>query len=220
MNRALILFLSTFAVAFGASAQQHASGISSGFGSVANPGTGHQGGVVAGSRIGNRPYTGTTLHRNRSPYGLPVYGGYFPAYGYGLNPYGINPYGYAQDASQEQSQTPQVIVNVPSSAAPPVIINQYFGTQDAAEPSNLHVYQQPPRDSGDGAAPAAADAATYLIAYRDHSVYTALAYWVEGSTLHYVTTSNTHNQADLSLIDVEFTRKLNADRRLPFTLTR
>jgi hypothetical protein len=41
---------------------------------------------------------------------------------------------------------------------------------------------------------------------------------VEDHTLHYVTTQNTHNQADLNIIDLDFTRKLNADRNLPFSL--
>ena len=60
----------------------------------------------------------------------------------------------------------------------------------------------------------------YLIAYRDHTVYSALAYWVEGDTLHYVTTQNTHNQASLALIDLDRTTKLNADRSIPFSIPR
>lgn len=94
----------------------------------------------------------------------------------------------------------------------PIIINQYFGTQ-------------PPVQSAE-AAPAAANSASdpaeqpvYLIAYKDHSVYTAMAYWVEGEILHYITTRNTHNQASLSLIDLELTIRLNADTSNPFTLT-
>ena len=61
-------------------------------------------------------------------------------------------------------------------------------------------------------------ASYYLISYKDHSVYPALAYWIEGDTLHYVTTQNTHNQASLSLIDIDQTYKLNADRSVPFTV--
>jgi len=58
----------------------------------------------------------------------------------------------------------------------------------------------------------------YLIEYKDHSIYSALAYWIEGDTLHYVTTQNTHNQASLSLIDLEKTAKLNEDRSVPFSI--
>ena len=59
----------------------------------------------------------------------------------------------------------------------------------------------------------------YLIAYKDRSIYSALAYWLEGNILHYVTTQNTHNQASLDLIDLEQTTRLNADKNVPFTLT-
>jgi hypothetical protein len=58
----------------------------------------------------------------------------------------------------------------------------------------------------------------YLIQYKDHSIYSALAYWIEGDTLHYVTTQNTHNQASLSLIDLDKTAKLNDDRSVPFSI--
>ena len=58
----------------------------------------------------------------------------------------------------------------------------------------------------------------YLIAYKNHSVYAALAYWVEDDTLHYVTTQNTHNQASLALIDIELTKNLNQARNVPFSV--
>ena len=49
-------------------------------------------------------------------------------------------------------------------------------------------------------------------------MYAALTWWVEGSTLHYVTTQNTHNQASLDLIDVDRTTKLNQDHNVPFSI--
>ena len=58
----------------------------------------------------------------------------------------------------------------------------------------------------------------YLISYKDHTIYSALTYWLEGDTLHYVTTQNTHNQATLSLIDLDKTYKLNEDRSVPFSI--
>ena len=58
----------------------------------------------------------------------------------------------------------------------------------------------------------------YLIAYKDHSVYAVLAYWLEDKTLHYVTTHNVHNQASLDLIDLDLTKSLNQARDVPFTL--
>lgn len=49
----------------------------------------------------------------------------------------------------------------------------------------------------------------YLLAFKDGSVYSSVAYWVDRDTLHYFTTGNVHNQASLSLVNRELTRKLN-----------
>jgi hypothetical protein len=45
-----------------------------------------------------------------------------------------------------------------------------------------------------------------------------VAYWVDGDTIHYFTSGNTHNQASVSLIDRALTRRLNEgglDVKLP-----
>ena len=60
----------------------------------------------------------------------------------------------------------------------------------------------------------------YLIAFKDHSIYSAFAYWVEGDTLHYVTPQRVHNQASLSLLDRDLTEKLNRDRSMQVKLPR
>jgi hypothetical protein len=49
----------------------------------------------------------------------------------------------------------------------------------------------------------------YLLAFKDRSIYSAVAYWVDGDTIHYFTAGNTHNQASVSLIDRDLTRRLN-----------
>ncbi len=163
---------------------------------------------------GNGSVYGSTYRNGR-------HGNY--GYGYGIGAYPVYIGGFSGDYYQGYTDPslagPQSQIPPP---APPVVINQYF-TQapppqgPAVEDSDMQVYQQPTRQS-QADAPAAPEPRTYLIAFRDHSVYSALAYWVEDHTLHYVTTQNTHNQADLNLIDVDFTRKLNQDRNLPFSL--
>ena len=50
------------------------------------------------------------------------------------------------------------------------------------------------------------------------TIYSAVAYWVDGDTLHYFTTGNTHNQASLSLIDRELTERLNRELGIDFKL--
>jgi hypothetical protein len=51
----------------------------------------------------------------------------------------------------------------------------------------------------------------YLIALKDHTVYAAIAYWIDGDTVHYFTAGNVHNQTSLSLIDRDLTDRLNKE---------
>ncbi len=204
---------------------QRLTGTFSGWGSVARPGTGFPPGTLRGrSNSGYRGgayRTGTGYgpgHRGRV--GVPYFVG-----GYGFGGLGYDGYGYASDPSGYSDTNGGSPVPPPISAAPPVVINQYFGTPAGPAPTDqdeqsVRIYSQPSAAQPLNEGQASPDARTYLIAYRDHSVYTALAYWVEGHTLHYVTTSNTHNQADLSLIDLDFTQKLNQDRGMPVSFNR
>ena len=114
----------------------------------------------------------------------------------------------------------------PAAGAPqqPVIINQYFGGPPPAQMNTQQGYA-PGYSSDNGSASVQGTGGTvaptqnyYLIAYKNHEVYSALAYWVEDKTLHYVTTQNTHNQAALNLIDVELTKKLNQRNDVPFSI--
>jgi endonuclease YncB( thermonuclease family) len=95
----------------------------------------------------------------------------------------------------------------------PVIINQ-FGSGDGqyvtrVQPQNIYPQQQTRPQAEDPAS--AAETSHYLIAFKDHSIYSAVAYWVDGDTLHYFTTGSTHNQASVSLVDRELTDRLNRD---------
>lgn len=108
-------------------------------------------------------------------------------------------------------QTPNVtVVAPPPQPAPeqqPVIINQYFGpdARPAEEGGPVQSYSAPtpPRPAP------SEDQALFLVALRDSSVYTAIAYWVEDGTLNYVTPQGQHNQVSLALVDRDTTAKLN-----------
>jgi endonuclease YncB( thermonuclease family) len=63
-----------------------------------------------------------------------------------------------------------------------------------------------------------AENVTFLIALKDSSVYTAVAYWVEGDTLHYITPQGRHNQVSLELVDRALSEKLNQGRKVEFKL--
>ena len=198
----------------------------SGFGSVVFPGTGHPPGVgnfsIANPGFAGRlgatvngtlrgPYGGVNARRQAVsvlPYAYPVYVG-----GYGGYDAGYAPQPNVTFVSPPQQQAPQVIINQNFA---PGVGGASPGQPSAQENDGFHMYQAPGRPAAD---PQPADPRYYLIAYKDHSIYSALAYWVEGNTLHYVTMQNTHNQASLDLVDVEFSKRLNQDRNMPFTLT-
>jgi hypothetical protein len=172
------------------------------------------------------------------------YGGY---YGYDPSAAGYaNGYapGYApgngDDGSQSGPGLPSVVINqnfVPPQANPQV--RDYTGDQTQQQPeqsSGLKLYQAPPSHPyADAAAAAGQHAAApagnqsagnqagdqptiYLIALRDHTVVQALGYWMEGSTLHYVSAEHTLNQVSIDLVDRDLSQRLNDERGLEFRL--
>jgi hypothetical protein len=66
---------------------------------------------------------------------------------------------------------------------------------------------------------AAVEPAHFLFAFKDHTIYSAVAYWVDGDTLHYFTSGNTHNQVSLSLVDRDLTERLNRETGSDVRLT-
>ena len=129
-------------------------------------------------------------------FGYPVYVG-----GYSDNAYPAEP------APQQQPQ-PNITVVEPSQPAPAMI--ERFGSDDAQDPTT------PVASADDDLQPmeeqvSIAEPSHYLIAFKDHSVYSAVAYWVDGDTLHYFTSGNTHNQASVSLVDRDLTERLNKE---------
>ncbi|HTT62872.1 MAG TPA: hypothetical protein VMG35_13555 [Bryobacteraceae bacterium] len=165
------------------------------------------GGLVPGLRPSNS-YNGAGrgIHRGRSSgiYAYPVF---------------IGGYGYGYDAPPPDQQTANDNGgNAP--ATPPVVINQYFNTPPPDQgpapdttSSNFHYYQAPANTDT-----APSDQSYYLIAFKDHTVYSAVAYYTEGDTLHYFTTGNVHNQVSLSLVDRQLTEQLNRSRNVDVRL--
>jgi hypothetical protein len=182
---------------------------------VTNPGFARSlGGIVSGTR----PYTGAPYGRSRynrgyyTPAAYPVFvGGYY-------SDYSQQPPANVTIINQ-QPAPPQIIIN--NQAAPPAetakpVIREY-GPDSWKDSEGVRVYQAP---SATSAAPedAASRATIYLIAFRDGAIYPALAWWIEGDTLHYVTAQGKPNKATLSLIDREFSERLNRERGIEFRL--
>ena len=93
---------------------------------------------------------------------------------------------------------------------------QYFGSDDAQDPTT-------PTAAADDLQPmeepdSIAEPSHYLIAFKDHTIYSAVAYWVDGDTLHYFTSANTHNQASVSLVDRDLTERLNKESGIDLKL--
>jgi hypothetical protein len=137
------------------------------------------------------------------PYSYPyAYSWYVPSYSaWGDNSYSSDA-GYSAPAQAAPAESQQQ----------PVIINQYFSDRN---PVPEQVADDRPQAPGD---PIGTPATYYLIAYKNHNVYSALAYWVEDTTLHYVTMQNSHNQASLELIDLDLTKSLNQKNDVPFSI--
>jgi len=150
------------------------------------------------------------------PYAYPVYEGGYGDYGSGYGP----GYGYPPPDQQPNvtivnppQQTPQVIINqnfIPEHATP--VMHDY--SEDSS--GGIRIYEAPGREPADTSADE--NTSYYLIAFKDHSIYSAFAYWVEGDTLHYVTPQRVHNQASLSLVDRELTEKLNRNHSMQVKL--
>jgi hypothetical protein len=141
-------------------------------------------------------------------YGYPVYVGGYSDYGNGYSSYPP-----ADAAAYPPQQAPQVIINqnfIPDRATP--VIREYG--EDSS--GGIRLYEAPGREPEE--ASSEDNMTYYLIAFKDHSIYSAFAYWVEGDTLHYVTPQRVHNQASLSLVDRDLTEKLNRNHSMQVKL--
>ena len=113
------------------------------------------------------------------------------------------------------------VISPPQQPSAPVTINQYFLGESAREAvrapverETVQTYQAPARPPAE----APSESVMFLIALRDSSVYSAVAYWIEGDTLHYITPQGKHNQVSLELVDRTLSEKLNQGRRVEFRL--
>ncbi len=161
-------------------------------------------GIRGGQFFGGRPQARTARLNGAAVFAYPVYvgGGY---------PYLENPYG-----PEAAPQQPNVTVIMPPQQ-PPVVINQ-FGSAPPVQSQMLTLPQQESAPAEDQPAAASPTATHYLIAFKDHTIYSAVAYWVDGDTLHYFTSGNTHNQVSVSLVDRALTERLNRESGLEVKL--
>ncbi|MBI2681317.1 MAG: hypothetical protein HYX25_09970 [Candidatus Solibacter usitatus] len=159
-----------------------------------------RGGYYGGYRYG-RPYYYGGFGLGFGFYSPWYYGGYYGSYydPYYYNSYYYSPYYY-----------PQTYVD----PAPPVIVyqNPSYTPDPPARPTT--------REYPENAAPARApgESVVYLIAFQDGSIQAAMAYWVDGNTLHYVSTRREQREAPLESVDRALTQRLNRERKLELHL--
>lgn len=111
--------------------------------------------------------------------------------------------------------------------APVALVNPDF-QPDAVNPSIVDYSNVPlPAPAASADQPAAADDTAmkddeptiFLIALTDHTVVAAIAYWVmDGETLNWVSRDAKQNRMSLSLVDRQFSKQLNDERHIPFSL--
>lgn len=191
-----------------------------GFGRLIYPGTGGPPavrrpgqGLGPGFRPGALPAVPHPPHNGPILVPYPVfYGGYYYGYDAPPAPPAGDEYGAGYTAQQP---------------SPVVIINQNF-RPDTVNPvirDYSNVQLPPAQYQGQAPAPASdqppandAPSIVFLIAMKDHTIFPAVAYWVEGDILNYVTTQGVHNRASLDLVDREFSKQLNRERSIDFAL--
>lgn len=124
---------------------------------------------------------------------------------------------------QTVPEVPVVIINQayqPERLNP--VLRDYSNAVLPAANSTLRVYDASVRREDDAAAPRTADGSpvVYLIALKDGTVLTALAYWVDGDTLNYVTPKQAINKVSFTLLDREMSERLNRERNVDLRLPR
>ena len=130
----------------------------------------------------------------------------------------------------------------PQQATPTVVINQNFasdvvrpqfrdytnvplpepgGAQGAAQAAAPTPVAPSPAPAGAVQAPAplpGEQQVYFLIALKDSTIETAVAYWVVDDTLHYVNLQGQQSRVPLERVDRDFSRRLNQGRRIGFEL--
>jgi hypothetical protein len=146
-------------------------------------------------------------HNRTTVVPYPVYYGgyYYGNYYYGGDAYTQQPApAYDYGLTDAPGQSPVAIVNpgyVPDSANP--VMRDYSNANLPPPGSDYRGTDQP---------------TIYLLAMTDHTIIPAIAYWVDGDTLNYITTEGSQNRVSLSLVDRDFSLQLNDSRNVEFKL--
>jgi hypothetical protein len=199
----------------------HGGGVSGGMRGDGYRGGGYGGGSrgyggYGGYRDGGYRYGGYRgYYRGYRGYYAPYWGWGWPYSGFdfslgyspGYEPYDADPDPYASSAGYQPS--PNVTVIYPPDQSP-----VYAPAARSVVPESDQSAQEVRRDT----ASSSSTPPIYLIAFNDGVIRPAVAYWVDGRTLHYVTLDHQEMQCSLDTLDRALSLALNRKRDVAFQL--
>jgi hypothetical protein len=190
------------------------------------------GALPPGSRFGPGRINGSRFYAAYGAAYDPIYDadasfdGFYADHGDGFDGFysDLSPDAYAPYQTQPEVPTPSVVIN--EAFRTDTIHPQLRDYSNVKLPEPGTVVVPPsaataaPTQPALQSAPALADdrPIIFLIALQDHVILPAVAYWVEGNTLHYISLDGAPHQVSLGLIDRDFSKQLNRERNLPFAL--
>jgi len=175
------------------------SGLRGGFGGYGygfNRGYGYRGYGYGYGYGWGYPYWGLGFGLGYGYWGYPY--DYYP-YDYYGSPYASYGYGYNTSPGVQVIYPPQTAGATYVERATPV----------------THTYDEYGQEVGSSASNGSP---IYLIAFQDHTIRAAASYWVDGSTLHYVTLEHEEKQVPLDAVDRGLSTQLNHERHVQFRL--
>jgi hypothetical protein len=107
-----------------------------------------------------------------------------------------------------------------ANSSPVAVVNQDF-QPDSVNPSIIDYSNVPlpqPAENTDENGLRDDQPTIFLIALNDHTVVAAIAYWVDGDTLNWISRDVKQNRMSLSLVDRDFSKQLNDQRHVEFKL--
>jgi hypothetical protein len=103
----------------------------------------------------------------------------------------------------------------PQQQQAPVVVNQITPAQPEIREYGT---RSEPRSEVSNSTQLSSGPTIYLIAFRNHSIRPALAYWTKGDSLYYLSLDHRQRTVPLSTVDRDFSLQLNHERHVPFRL--
>lgn len=167
---------------------------------------------------------------SRGFYGFGLYGYGWPYYGYGYGygygyPYSYGGYDYGYDPYYSTGYNYAPAYNYAPQQSPVVIVNRtdpgpgyYDDGRQMAQRRPAMDYEQDAENQGQAQQAPAYRPPIYKIAFTDHKIASALAYWVKDGRLHYVSMDHGLHDVPLSEVDRRYSEQINRDAGLEFRL--